>query len=82
MIASERVTPRLQRILARAASIAEATLGERVVGTEHILLATLEDPGAIATQVLSELGVREQAQAKLQAILASREYRTPAEPRD
>jgi ATP-dependent Clp protease ATP-binding subunit ClpA len=71
----------MQRILARAASIAEATLGERVVGTEHVLLATLEDPEAVATQVLSELGVREQARAKLQAILASREYRTPSELR-
>jgi ATP-dependent Clp protease ATP-binding subunit ClpA len=81
MITSEQVTPRMQRILARAASIADVALGQRIVGTEHVLLATLEDADAIATQVLNELGVREAARAKLEAILASPEYRTPSNAR-
>jgi ATP-dependent Clp protease ATP-binding subunit ClpC len=44
-------TPRVQRTLARAEEMAR-TRGHTYLGTEHLLLALLDDPDGIAGQVL------------------------------
>ena len=76
-----QLTPRMTRILESASHISQRKTGERVVGTEHVLRALLDDPDAIATQVLAELGVVDRARTRLDAILRSVGYRTPSAQR-
>ena len=49
------VTPRLRRIIEAAGRFASD--GRGLVGTEHLLLALLEDKEAVATKLLSSLSV-------------------------
>lgn len=50
-----RLTPRMKRTLTRARQLARAR-GHDYLGTEHILLALLDDPAGIAGGVLARLG--------------------------
>lgn len=53
------LTPRMQRTLARAHEIA-SDRGHAYLGTEHVLLALLDDPRGIARGVIDRLGYRAQ----------------------
>jgi ATP-dependent Clp protease ATP-binding subunit ClpC len=66
-------TPRVEQAVHRAELLAES-LGDDFIGTEHLLLALAQDPNGIASQVLAELGVREELQKRLRAILESDTY--------
>jgi ATP-dependent Clp protease ATP-binding subunit ClpA len=66
-------TPRVKQTIERAGQ--EATKrGHDYVGTEHLLLALLADPGGIAGRVLQELGVAELAAQRVQDVMASPGY--------
>jgi ATP-dependent Clp protease ATP-binding subunit ClpA len=49
------LTPRMEDTLTRAGALAQAR-GHDYVGTEHILLAFLDDPAGIAGGVIHRLG--------------------------
>jgi hypothetical protein len=49
-----------------------------IVGTEHMLMALLSDEYGVAGQVLRELGVAEAVRTRLDEIMRSEGYRTPA----
>jgi ATP-dependent Clp protease ATP-binding subunit ClpA len=61
-------TPRVKQIIERAGREATSR-GHDHLGTEHLLLALLADPGGIATRVLRELGVAETAAQRVQEIM-------------
>jgi ATP-dependent Clp protease ATP-binding subunit ClpC len=67
------LTPRMQATLRRATEIAEAR-SHNYVGTEHVLLALLDDPDGIAGGVLHRLQVAERARAEVERILSSAGY--------
>jgi ATP-dependent Clp protease ATP-binding subunit ClpA len=67
------ITPRVDRILKRAYYWTEA-IHDNVIGTEHLLLALLEDRDAIATQVLAEFVDLGLLKARMHDFLAN-EYR-------
>jgi hypothetical protein len=69
------VTPRMERLLDRAADLGQETIGVRTVGTEQMLRATLDDPEAVATQVLAHVGALEAVKAELDRIMSSDRYR-------
>lgn len=73
-----QTSPRMERILIRAAEIARAHTGEPFVGTENVLRAMIEEDGGIAANVLKELGVADRVVARLDEIMASEAYRTPS----
>lgn len=52
----ERFTPRARAVLPAAIEVARA-LGHLNVGTDHVLLALLADPGTVAAEVLNDAGV-------------------------
>jgi ATP-dependent Clp protease ATP-binding subunit ClpA len=64
------MTPRMQRTMERASAIAHEN-GQRVVGTEHVLLAFLEDMNGIAGGTLHRLGYADAVRAAVRRILAS-----------
>lgn len=72
------MSPRMQQILTRAAEIGQAHTGAPFVGTENVLRALVEDEDGIAAQVLRQLGVTDRVAARLDEIIGSAEYRTPA----
>jgi ATP-dependent Clp protease ATP-binding subunit ClpC len=45
--------------------------GHDFVGTEHLLLGLLAEPDGIAGQVLTKLGVAEQAAADVEAVMST-----------
>ncbi|MGV9264177.1 Clp protease N-terminal domain-containing protein [Kitasatospora sp. NPDC003701] len=69
-------TPRYLAILDEAGRIA-SELGHGYVGVEHLFLATLRDPQAVPTQVLTEFVPPEQVTAALHDLLSSPGYNTP-----
>jgi hypothetical protein len=71
---ADRLTPRARRLWLGAATVSRE-FGHAYVGTEHLLLAMVREPGGIAGQVLGELAGREQLDARLTEILSSDEYR-------
>lgn len=74
--ASLHFTPRLQRALTGAAAVA----GDGTwVGCEHLLIAMLGDDAAIPTQVLQDMGVREELLDRLSRLVSSTPYNTPGE---
>ncbi|HEY8477479.1 MAG TPA: Clp protease N-terminal domain-containing protein [Chloroflexota bacterium] len=75
-----RWTPRVHRTLARAARLAQDR-GHTHVGTEHLLLALLDDESGIAGQVLHRLQMEESIRQALGAIMASPSYRTSSRRR-
>jgi len=78
-MAATPLTPRMESTLRRASEIAAAR-GHLYLGTEHVLLALLDDPDGIGGGVLHRLQVAEKAQAELERILASSGYaQTPSD---
>lgn len=71
-----KASPRMEKILARAAEIGKLHTGEPFVGTENVLRALIEDQGGIAGRVLHELGVADRVAARLDEIMSSEAYRT------
>ena len=70
------VSPRMRRVLERAAEIGRERTGSPFVGTENVLRAMVDDADAIASQVLAELGVLERVRARLDQLMSSKEYAT------
>lgn len=75
-----RVTPRMIDILRRASELGQSSLGVPVIGTEHILRVMLDDeggddPGGIATQLLSRLTDRTELRRVLDEVLSSEGYK-------
>ena len=70
------LTPRMRRLLERAAAIGEERTGTRFIGTENVLRAIVDDEDAIASQVLAELGVLDRVRARLDQVMSSTEYAT------
>ena len=70
------LTPRMRRLLERAAAIGEERTGTLFIGTENVLRAIVDDEDAIASQVLAELGVLDRVRARLDQVMSSTEYAT------
>ena len=70
------VTPRLQRILTDALTLARGS-GSTLVDAEHLLLAMVREPGARPTQLLEEMGVRGALESRLaDALVADEQVET------
>ena len=73
------LTPRMRRSLQRAQVIAQEN-GQDVVGTEHVLLAFLEDQSGIAGMALHSVGSARLVRAEVVHIITSAGYKTPPRP--
>jgi ATP-dependent Clp protease ATP-binding subunit ClpC len=71
------LTPRMKRTMENADRIA-AGRGHDYVGTEHLLLALLDDPDGIAGSAIRRLGFEPALRATVEGILASVGYQTPS----
>jgi ATP-dependent Clp protease ATP-binding subunit ClpA len=71
-----RLTPRMQRSLRRALEIALEN-DQKVVGTEHVLLAFLDDQAGIAGMTLHSVGIAGAVRAEVVRIITSDGYKTP-----
>jgi hypothetical protein len=69
-------SPRMEKVLRRAAEIGKVHTGQAFIGTENVLRALTEDNGGIAAMVLQELGIAERVAARLDEIMGSEGYRT------
>lgn len=67
-------TPRMDRILQRSKELAHEHSTENV-GTEHVLLALLEDSRAIATGVIAKFADTDLVVDELRRIMATDSYR-------
>ena len=56
-LSSASMTPRFKRLLERSGSYA-LKLGQKYIGTEHLLLALLNESDCVATKLLASMGVR------------------------
>ena len=70
-------SPRMQRILSRAAEIGKFHTGKPFVGTENVLRALVEDDDGIAAAALRDLGVADRVAERLDEIMGSSSYRAP-----
>lgn len=70
-------TPRVLRVFEATEREAER-YGHEYIGTEHLLLGLLAEPSGIAGRVLIELGVADDAAARVREIIASKGYNTPS----
>jgi ATP-dependent Clp protease ATP-binding subunit ClpC len=68
-----RITPRTRNVLALAGEVARRH-GQDFIGSEHLLLALIEDGNGIAAQVLQEVGAAEAARTRTEQILDSESY--------
>lgn len=68
-------TPRFERTIARATQQAQE-MGQIYVGTEHLLLALLEDSDGIAGQVLNREHGGESIRQEIEMIMADPRYLT------
>jgi ATP-dependent Clp protease ATP-binding subunit ClpA len=73
-----KLTPRAEKVLLRASHEAQSVGAKNFIGVEHIFLAMLADEHAIPTQVLTKVGVVEDARRELETILRSEGYKTPS----
>jgi ATP-dependent Clp protease ATP-binding subunit ClpC len=71
------LTPRMRRSLERALVIAQEN-GQEVVGTEHVILAFLDDRSGIAGMTLHAAGIARALRAEIVHIITSEGYRTPS----
>ena len=71
------LTPRMRRSLQRALEIANEN-GQEVVGTEHVLLAFLDDRAGIAGMTLYSVGNATPLRAEVVRIITSDGYKTPS----
>ena len=69
------ISPRMEKVLNRAAEIGELHTGRPFIGTENVLRALVEDEDGIAATVLRELGVTERLAERLDEIMSSTNYR-------
>jgi ATP-dependent Clp protease ATP-binding subunit ClpA len=69
----------MRRSLQRAQVIAREN-GQDVVGTEHVLLAFLEDRSGIAGMVLHSVGSAGLVRAEVVHIITNEGYKTPTRP--
>jgi hypothetical protein len=69
----------MRRSIERAQVIAQEN-GQDVVGTEHVLLAFLEDRSGIAGRVLHSVGNARLVRAEVVHIITSEGYKTPSPP--
>ena len=67
----------MRRSLHRALKIAQEN-GQGVVGTEHVLLAFLEDQAGIAGMTLHSVGIARALRAEIMNIITSEGYKTPS----
>jgi len=67
--------PRMKRTMDNAARIAAAR-GHDWVGTEHVLLALLDDPAGIAGSAIRLLGYEPALREKVEGVLDSVGYRS------
>jgi len=67
------LTPRMRQTMQNAARIAEAR-GHTWVGTEHVLLALLDDPAGIAGSGIRLLGFEPALREMVEGVLASDGY--------
>ena len=70
-------TPRVNQTIASAALLARA-MGHDYLGTEHLLLALLDDHEGIAGQVLNREGNAEGVRRAIEAIIADPAYAMPS----
>lgn len=75
-----KLTPRMQQTLERAEQIAEAN-GQEVVGTEHVILALIEDWDGIAGMVLRSVGTADSVREEVLRIIRSDGYKGSTRPR-
>jgi ATP-dependent Clp protease ATP-binding subunit ClpA len=68
-------SPRMEKVLNRAAEIGKLHTGKPFIGTENVLRALVEDEDGIAATVLRELGVTEQIAGRLDEIMSAANYR-------
>ena len=68
------MTPRLQEII-RNASTLLTDVNEDIIGVEHVMMAILDDPRAIPTQVLAKFVEPARVQRELRSLVASDGYR-------
>ena len=73
------LTARMQAALLVAKETA-GQYGHKHLGTEHIFIGILLDPHAIPSQMLKDLGVREQVIKEIETMLASDAYNRPLDP--
>lgn len=66
-------TPRLNRILEEAESLAKA-LGLEVLGVEHVVLCALQDKRSIPTQVAQSMGIVDDYTENLTKFIESEKY--------
>lgn len=76
-VLGKKPTPRVLRVLEATEREAER-YGHEYIGTEHLLLGLLAEPDGIAGRVLVELGVADDAVARVREIIASEGYNTPS----
>jgi ATP-dependent Clp protease ATP-binding subunit ClpA len=67
---TDQLTPRARRLWAGAATVARE-FGHDFVGTEHLLLAMVREPGGVAGRVLDELAGRDRIDENLSELLRS-----------
>lgn len=67
-------TPRVERTMARAGEIA-GELGHNHVGTEHLVVALIDDAQGIAGMAMHQLGVAEAIRGEVIRIIDSAGYR-------
>ncbi len=72
-------TPRYETILSAADALARQ-FGHDYVGVEHLMLAILDDPAAVPTQVLSGRVDPAVVAADIRALLDTDGYKTPGIP--
>jgi ATP-dependent Clp protease ATP-binding subunit ClpC len=69
------LTPRMQRTMERAAEIS-ASNGHDFIGTEHVLLALIDDSDGVAGLVIHHLGMAKALRQEVQRIIDSVGYRS------
>ena len=69
------LTPRMQRTIRNAARIAEER-GHDWLGTEHMLLALLDDPDGIAGSAIRRLGFEPALREAVEGVFGSLGYRS------
>lgn len=75
-----KLTPRMQQTLRRAQEIAEAN-GQEVAGTEHVILALIEDSDGVAGMVLRSVGAAGPVREEVLRIIRSDGYKGSTRPR-
>lgn len=71
------LTPRMKHTMSRAVDLARAR-GHDYLGTEHLLLALIEDPDGIAGGVMHRLGCADSIRDEVIRIIASDGYSHPS----